>query len=172
MYLEGERRGKISPLPVGVMAPTRTLEMLWIQQISIAGSSPGASFYNACILEIWAQGPLGASFHNAWKCRVILCALPHGAFINTCIHCHWKLHRRRCRGQRSLQEGRKTLQGRFLFPHLSFLPPLFPPPPHLFFILPLLLWLSSLFTYLMQEWKRRICQRTQESVECVLVGTS
>lgn len=48
-------------LPVGVMAPTRTPKMLWIQQISIAGI-PWGAFYNAYISEIWARDPWGFPF--------------------------------------------------------------------------------------------------------------
>lgn len=48
-------------LPVGVMTPTRTPKMLWIQQISIAGI-PWGPFYNAYISEIWATDPWGFPF--------------------------------------------------------------------------------------------------------------
>lgn len=139
------------------MAPTRVLEMLWIQQISVAGSSPGGILLQCCIWWIWARGPLGAAFHNAWKCRFILCALPHEAFINTCIHCHWKLHRQCCRSLQALQEGKKTGEGCFLFSSLlipSFLlhfssPPLSPLPSFPTFTL------FPFFSYLIQEWKKK-----------------
>ncbi len=90
---EREREKRKKALPEGVMAPTRTPKMLWIQQISIAGGLPWGAFLQCLHFRNLSQRPLGASFHNAWKCRVILCAVPHGAFINTWILRDWKLHR-------------------------------------------------------------------------------